>query len=226
MDKDSYPYDIIDLFQMNRVLRHRLRNISAGIKMTVERIEKVTSETYPNMSSRCQLVVSELEGMEKMTERMDLLFDELPQGFPISFIDLLSSLQKKFTNQFPFINLEVTGNNLDFDLPKGNLLEFALWELIDNAGGSMNCDEVSITCKEDEEKINFIVQNICEDLPKEVLIIPPVPFVTRRSRHEGLGLSIVYRICDYLNAQFAIKYEDKKVCISISILKKEIISND
>ena len=82
MNKDTPPHSFNlsqdDLFQMNRVLRHRLRNHSAGMKMTLSAIEKELQAQGSPMAERCLLMKKELESLELMTERMDLVFADLP----------------------------------------------------------------------------------------------------------------------------------------------------
>jgi signal transduction histidine kinase len=203
--KKDYIEENLELSQMNRVIRHRLRNLCAGVKMTSNRIAETLKESNPRMSARCEVIVSELDNLFEFTQRMDPLFDALPPKEAKTFFDLIISLQEYFVKKFPFVNMELAGDELDITLSSGNLLYTLLWELLDNAGNAAGSDgkvKLNWSLNQDNQLV-FEIENNGE-IPAEIPITPPKPFYTLRSRHDGVGLAIAYRIAKELESEVII----------------------
>jgi len=202
---------------MNRVLRHRLRNLCAGLKMTADRIAEVTASTHPNLSSRCGVINSEMDNLFEFTARMDLLFDSLPSEAATSLFDLISSLRADFVKKYPLCNIELGGPELELVLPRSSWLRIALWELIKNAAeaaGGRGSVEFAWARSQDGG-LYFAMLNPGE-IPPEIPLAPPAPFNTQRSRHDGLGLAIAWRICKAMNAEFIID-APQNGCVAVKL---------
>jgi len=223
--KDTdYPESCIDLNLMNRVMRHRLRNLCAGVKMTANRIAETTKETHPRMSSRCDVIVSELDNLNEFTNRMDLLFDTLPGTTDRSLFDIISKLRGDFTQKFPFSTLRFDGPEISLSFPHGSLLELALSELLDNAGEAAANNETVTLKWECDKNFIFKLTNTGESIPEEIPYNPPVPFNTLRSRHDGIGLSIAYRICKALGSELFIESNSDLVSATVQLSPEEFIN--
>ena len=192
----SYPKDSIDLRQMNRALRHRLRNLCAGVKMTIDRVADTAAKTHPQLADRCRIINSEMDSLQRFTERLDLLFDTLPQAHPKSLFELLSSLREVFVKSFPLCAFELDGPECDIAFPKGSWIYAVLIELVRNAGEAAGSDgRVSFSWSLSEGSIAFEIVNDGLPIPQDIPLDPPQPFHTPKSRHDGLGLAIAFRIC-------------------------------
>jgi signal transduction histidine kinase len=193
-----------DTFQMNRVLRHKLRNHSAGLKMTLHRIQDVLESVDSQMADRCSLMLNELENLESFTERMDLIFSDLPAEEPQMLFNLICELRSRFATAYPMCNLEFQGKECAALFPRGNMIIIALWELLSNAGEAAGLEGKVILSWTLADKVTFTISNNGEGLPEEVPLDPPKPFYTEKGRHDGLGLAIVDRICRSLGGNFSL----------------------
>lgn len=191
----SYPTEVVDHSVMNRVLRHRLRNLCAGVKMTVERIASTTSTINPQIGNRCDIIVAELDNLRDMTDRMDLLFDSLPAPEAKTLFEIVTAMRASFAPKFPFSRLMFDGPEAMITCRHGSWVIVALSELLFNAGEAASDNgEVRLQWKVDDQGLTFIMTNNGEPMPAAVPVNPPQPFVTDKSRHDGLGLSIAWRI--------------------------------
>ena len=212
-------------FQMNRILRHKLRNHSAGLKMTLHRIQEVLEGVNSQMADRCELMLSELESLEKFTERMDLIFSDLPEAEPIMLFNLICDLRRSFASDYPMVNLEFIGQECAAQFPNGNYIMIALKELLLNAGEAAGLEgNVSLQWKLDD-KVEFTITNNGDDIPEKVPTKPPIPFYTEKGRHDGLGLAIVDRICRSLGGTFSLTPQTKGGVVAKIELPREELSD-
>lgn len=221
----DYPESCIDLNLMNRVMRHRLRNLCAGVKMTANRIADTTKETHPRMSSRCEIIVSELDNLHEFTTRLDLLFDTLPPATPKSLFDVISELRDDFVKNHPFATLDFDGPEATVSFPNGSLLQLCMGELLANAGdAAANNGNVKLSWQTGDN-FSFTISNNGSKIPEEIPINPPQPFNTLRSRHDGIGLSIAYRICKALDSELFINNENTDlVTVTVQLSPEEFVN--
>ena len=212
-----------DAFQMNRVMRHKLRNHSAGLKMTLSRIQDVLESVNSEMADRCSLMMNELENLEHFTERMDLIFSDLPEAEGTMLFNLICGLRRQFAVKYPLCNLEFEGKESAALFTRGNLIIIALWELLANAGEAAGIDG-KVTLKwELEEQLVFTVTNSGDEIPENVPLDPPMPFYTEKGRHDGLGLAIVDRISRALGGKFSLSPQSNgEISAQVELPRKEI----
>jgi len=192
----SYPKGSLDLRKMNRALRHRLRNLCAGVKMTMDRIGSTAASTHPQLVDRCRIIVSEMDALQNFTERMDLLFDALPPAQPRSLFEIVSELRESFVKSFPFCSLELEGPEMEAAFPKGSLIQKVLEELLANAGEAAGANgSAKLKWGVDGGSFVFEIVNGGAQIPSDIPLDPPEPFHSPKSRHDGIGLAIVCRIC-------------------------------
>ncbi len=221
MNEENYIEENIDLKLMNRVLRHRLRNLCAGVKMTSERISKTIQDTHPRMSARCDIVVSELDNLEEFTQRLDLVFDTLPNPSSLSLFEIINMSRLKFVDKFPFSTLELYGEELKMDFKNGNLIQIVVEELLMNAGDATIEGRISLNWKIIENELQIWICNDAQ-IPKEIPIDPPQPFNTNRGKHDGIGLAIAHRIIESIGSEFKIENKDNEVLAQINLKIEEI----
>lgn len=214
----GYPSDILDLQQMNRIMRHRLRNLCAGVKMTVDRIADVTASTHPNLGGKCDIIKAELNNLQEFTERLDLLFDKLQAGEALDLFTILTGLRDFFASKFPFCSIELNGPEAEIVISRASLLVKALQELLLNAGeasGESKTVHLDWEFAEDKSVLIFRITNHPEKgIPDEIPFNPPEPFNTLRSRHDGIGMAIAYRICKEINTELIIRSEPESGVIA------------
>jgi signal transduction histidine kinase len=222
----SYPCKNMDHYIMNRVLRHRLRNLCAGVKMTIERIAASTMQSNPQIGSRCDIVAAELDSLREFTDRMDLLFDRLPSPEVKSLFMMITDMRMDFLKNYPFCNFEINGAELDISVRNGSLIELALTELLQNAGdaaGENGTVCLSWSLKPDGS-LCFGVANDGAGIPENIPLDPPVPFSTEKSRHDGLGLAIAFRIAGETGAKLLFNTGRTNTQIELIIPDAEIIN--
>ena len=225
LKETNYPESCIDLNLMNRVMRHRLRNLCAGVKMTANRIADTTRETHPRMSSRCEIIASELDNLHEFTNRLDLIFDTLPATTPKTLFELISELRDEFAKKHPFCTLSFEGPETQLAFPNGSLIHTCLNELLTNAGeAAANNGHVTLSWQIEDE-FSFEITNDGNKIPDEIPINPPQPFNTLRSRHDGIGLSIAYRICKALDSELFIdNLKENTVTVTMQLSPEEFVN--
>jgi len=223
----SYPIEVVNHYTMNRILRHRLRNLCAGVKMTAERIAATTAAINPQIGSRCDIVIAEVENLREFTDRMDLLFDALPAVEPKTLFDLVVDARTFFAPKFPFGKLSFDGPETILTFVHGSWLQLALRELLTNAGeASSSTGAVKLAWQTDPDGFTFVLENSGEPFPAEIPVHPPAPFMTAKSRHDGLGLAIVWRIGTAIGATVSMVpgSEDQPTRITLKLPLAEIQS--
>ena len=220
----KYPDDFMDHHRMNRVMRHHLRNLCAGVKMTVERISAMTAAVNPQIGARCDIVIGELDILRRFTDRMDLLFDSLPRPEPLSLFELISVLRRSFAARFPFCTLELDGPEAALTLPHGSWVNLALDELLANSGDAAGENgNVRLTWQIDSGVV-FTLTNHGDAFPAEIPIDPPVPFYTTRSRRDGLGIAIAYRIAGELGGAWSLHHGNGEITVTLTLPATEALN--
>lgn len=219
---NKYPEGNIDFRKMDRVLRHRLRNLCAGVKMTIDRIAETTSKTHPQIGSRCDIIKSELDNLLTFTDRMDMLFDNLPEAQRKSLFETVSELRSFFVKNFPLCSLELNGPQAAVVFRHGSWLISVLRELLLNAGTAAGSNGLVKFTWTEGPQVSFTVSNQ-GNIPSEIPLSPPQPFNTRQSRHDGLGLAIAFRICKETDSELIIdNSKENSVTVNMKLPKEEI----
>lgn len=200
----AFPPERFDSYQLNRIVRHRLLNLAAGVKMAMTRIEEVTTAAFPELGDTCVMVKDEITDIERFTRRLSLICDHMPPPEPMPFMIILANARDQFRRRFPFVELVFRGIEVAVDIDAGNWLALALEELLINAGEATSSDSVTVTWHQ-SPVLTIIVENQSGEFADTIPLSPPRPFFTSRSRHDGLGLAIVQRMCYGLHAELSIE---------------------
>ena len=193
---DCYPQNNTDLKTMNRLLRHRLRNLCAGVTMTVDRIVQLAEHNHPDLAGRCDIVKIEMDRLQILTERMDLLYDTLPPVRKITLFELMTEIRGWFVSSFPCCDLVLDGPVEAVEIGLGSYLLTVLKELLLNAGEATADQRVKLKWSVGMNgAIGFeVINSLRESVPANINLSLPQPFVTSKSRHDGLGLAIIRRL--------------------------------
>jgi signal transduction histidine kinase len=212
----DYPFDVLDASQMNRILRHRLRNLCAGFRMALELTLEQIGQSHPQIGERCSLMLSDIDDLLGMTEHLDLLLAELPAPEPLALREIVAALRKELARRFPHCCLEMHGPQEEVMLPQGAWFLVILRELLLNAGEAAGRDGRVEFSWQIRPSLQFEIVNRGA-WPADVPLMPPRPFLTKRSRHEGIGLSIAHRFALALGAELRIDTElPDAVCVRLS----------
>ncbi|MCH2174515.1 MAG: hypothetical protein MK193_02180 [Lentisphaeria bacterium] len=183
----------VDLTQMNQVMRHRLRNLSCGLTMAIERIQEEVGEDYVQVNSMAQLMTAELENLEEMTFRMDLLFDDLPEKTSLSLFELVIKARQKLLDLYPHVDLKVSGKELKLSIHGANLLLIAIHEILVNYAEEKETD-LQLYWELENEQLALSISGPSKGIPESIPLEPPQPFFTEKGKHDGLGFAIAHRI--------------------------------
>jgi len=201
--------------QMNSVIRHRLRNLCAGMKMAISSIQEQTAETHPQLEESCTLMNAELEDLLTFSKRMDLLFADLPPKQTIPSNSLITTVTEQFQQKFPFITLELEGTKQEKNLTNGNYHQLIITELLNNAGEAAGVNgEVKLIWKTEPDFQYAIINSSPNPWPKNIPTPYPTPFTTTRNKHDGIGLVIVQHICEQSNLNLEISTEIENIIIA------------
>lgn len=214
----NYPDEVTDLYLMNRVQRHRLRNHCAGMKMTLESLmTKDPEKLVAAFASRAPLMIKEIDHLLNYTHKMDQVFDHLKEPQPAAFQHLLEQLQTWFATAFPLVDLELDGESLEGTIPAANHLQLALEALLSNAAeGAMGEKVVKMVWQFSENRLEFAIINP-GTWPETIPCDPPIPFnTTRGGVHDGLGLATAWRLVETLGGSMTIFTElDDLVAVKV-----------
>ena len=193
--------------------------------MTANRIAETTKETHPRMSGRCEIIASELDNLNEFTNRLDLLLDTLPTQMSKTLFEIISEVREEFVMNFPFCTFDIEGAEVAVSFRNGNLVKMILTELIQNAGDAAGNNGTVKLSWESEDTFSFFVKNNGSKIPEEVPINPPQPFNTFKSRHDGIGLSIAYRICKAVDSELFIdNTKENIVTVMVQLPPEELIN--
>ena len=191
--------------------------------MAVERIADQVGSTYPQVTEMTPLMIAELNSLQMFTDRADLLFDRLPPPGCRCIGEVVSRVRGEFREQFPdtVLHLNFLDTDTDHMLEHGNWLLIILRELLLNAGEAAGAaGEVELTWAQ-AAGAKIIVTNSGLEIPAEIPLAPPLPFFTSRSRHDGIGLAIIARLCKALVADLAIQSGSSGVSVTIESVSGE-----
>ena len=200
--QSDYPRDSLDTRQMNRVLRHRLRNMCAGLRLATESIQLDSAEFLPDVGKKCTAMMKELDDLLGFTQRLDLLFDQLPPSSPLALDTLVGQATEAMSRRFPYCELRLEGPEQGPEIEKGSWYAIILDELLANAGHAAGRDGEVRLMWSIEPGLEITVVNTGAPWPESIPEDPPVPFHTTWGQHDGLGLSIVKRLCDAMDMRF------------------------
>ena len=201
---------------MNRILRHRLRNLCAGMRLGVESVAARTAESNPGLRQTYTLMLAELNDLLRFTKRMDALFGELPPAEPMTLSAIGDRVRNAIGALLPAFSFSPDWPESDAPVAAGSRYVAILEELVLNAAeaaGAAGRVELSVT---QGPPLEFVVANAASSWPKTVPTVPPCPFTTTRSRHDGIGLAIVQRLCDDAGADWQLSWAAPG-CVTVTV---------
>jgi signal transduction histidine kinase len=188
-----------DLYRMNSVLRHRLRNFASGIKTAVTLLSQEAQKVMsPQSLEYFPLIVNECNSIQSLTQRLNLFFDQVHLGGDESVGEIIQKTLIDIHNEFPESKLQISDSpgSIESVISGGDSIRIALVEIIRNAIESDKSQTIQLDCYVDNDFVHIRVidkgSGLPEDNPGKIFL----PFYTTRSKHVGLGLSIARRMAE------------------------------
>lgn len=200
--------DADDLVRMSRVLRHRLRNYASGIKTSVmllsrdlkDRLALSELEYFP-------LIARECDNLAELTERLSLLFEDLPAPNESLLATVIEQVVTRFRNQAPTakVRVDIAPDALGLRVLSGQYLSVCLEEILTNAHEAAPSGEILLSGEREPERLVLWVKDQGPGVNALALDDLFKPFYTTKSRHVGIGLAIAKRLTEALggNARVA-----------------------
>jgi signal transduction histidine kinase len=180
------------------VIRHRLRNFCAGMRMAVAAL--LDNQELQSIHDRQRLAImrEELDDLLRFADRLSFLFGPPPEPHPGVLAELLAEMEAFFAERFPLCAFEMTGERSQAVMPAANWLSVVLRELLANAGEAAGRTGAVRLFWRLQPDLAFGVATYGASWPPEVPAFPFRPFCSARSRHDGIGMAIVQRYCALL----------------------------
>jgi signal transduction histidine kinase len=191
---------------MNQVLRHRLRNLASGVKSAVSYLAKeLEGRLSAEEKEYFPLILKECDAISEITNRLNLLFDEVPGGELAAVSEVLDILKTRMHKRFPTTELRVGGDArcLGTRVNGSGWLLTALDEVVTNAVEAAPGRAVAIDCAEADGHLQVRVVDHGGGLGGETTERPFRAFSTTKTRHLGIGLAIAQGLLERLGGALA-----------------------
>ncbi len=198
-----------DLSRMNKVLRHRLRNLAAGIKSSIVLLSKeLEDKISPDLLEYFPLVAAECDSISELTNRMNLLFDSdlrclsAPNVTSLHPSDTIAhvirEMEQTVRARYPYHRLRSEGSDavMDLVLRDRRALSASLREVVANACEASSGGEVVVAVEQTCDNLVFRVSDHGQGIAHADYDKVFLPFYTTKSRQVGIGLSIAERLVE------------------------------
>ena len=187
-------------------LAHELRNPLAGIQMACAKLQRALGDS--DQSTRLEAVIAELKRLNRLlSERVDAARHAPEPLSSVNLKDTVEELLSLVRYQVPEgtrLSAHIP-NDLNCRLPEGGLRQ-ALLNLVLNAAQSMEGaeGEVEIQAAREGQAVTLSVTDTGPGFPPEMLTVGVRPFASGRIGGTGLGLAMVRRFAEDINAELAL----------------------
>lgn len=189
-----------DVDRMAHVLRHRLRNISSGIRGAIGLIsEEAGDDMSPELREYFPLIMRECTSLQDMATRLGLLLCPMDQPFentPTS--QMLQHIIDALAIVFPHVEFRTDDQSENLLVPGS--FNIVIEDLVRNACEAAPRGIVGIRIEKNEKEVNWTICDSGNGIPQEERDQAFLPFYTTRPRHLGIGLPLTRKICDMLGA--------------------------
>jgi len=185
-----------DLARMNRVLRHRLRNLASGIKSSITFLgQELEDRLKPEEREYFPLFLDACDSIKLLTDRLSLLFDDPPTGNATHLGLLLDRVQTRIHARFPTSTIKITDEcPLELELPTDVPLAIALEEVLVNAVEAAPHGEVLCDFRQSGDELKCLIYDKGEAVLDDQVSDFFLPFFTTRTQHLGVGLPIARKM--------------------------------
>jgi len=193
-------------------LAHELRNPLAGILMACTKLRRALVDS--DQAARLEAVIAELKRLNRLLSERVEAARYAPE--PLQPIDLKATVEALFSllryQIAPGIRLNHRiPDGLTCLLPEGGLRQ-ALLNLVLNAAQSLDeaQGEIEVLAERTNGKVVLSVCDTGPGFPSEMLALGVRPFASGRSGGTGLGLAMVRRFAEDINAELELANRGSK----------------
>lgn len=186
-----------DMARMSHVLRHRLRNYASGIKTSAMLLSRQLKDRLaPSELEYFPLIIRECDSLAALTERLSLLFEELPAPAESAIGAVLDQVLARLRQRAPTVQLRT---DIAPDVPArrvkaGAYLSVCLEEILTNACEASPASAILLRGVCEADGVRFQVVDDGTGVEAGAMNNLFMPFYSTKSRHEGIGLAIARRL--------------------------------
>ncbi len=185
------------LCRMNRVLRHRLRNVASGIKSTVTFLSREFEDRLvPSEREYFPLIVNECDALNELTQRMSLLFDPPAPGESAPVESVLARAVERLHRRFPTARIEMQTGGPSGTIDRAEHAGIVLNEMLVNAVEAHPNGRIGVSVTRQGGRLAVRVEDEGPRVEDEAFAQMFAPFFTTKARHLGLGLAICRRLAE------------------------------
>ncbi len=181
--------------RMSHVLRHRLRNIAAGIRGAVTLIDEEAGTAIPDgLREYFPLMLRECDGLSDIANRLSLFWADPPEAAkPAESATMITArVVSELNHRFPNVEFR---QQIDGDGMVAEVMTTALREVLVNACEAAPRGIVGIALKPVAHRIEWTISDTGNGVPEANREQAFLPFFTTKPKHLGLGLSLARRLC-------------------------------
>lgn len=208
--------DFQDTERMNKVLRHRLRNVASGMRNAITLLSKELDDRLtPNEREYFPLLINECNELAGMTDRMNLLFDEFGHGAPGKAGALCEKAVSDARAKYPTTEFKIECSDAtaaEAVVCSDQRLTAMLAEALVNAVETRPGGAVVLRCGFENEQLRFSVidEGAGVESGKEEDVF--LPFFTMKPRHIGIGLAFVRKLAGETGAEARLENREGGGC--------------
>jgi C4-dicarboxylate-specific signal transduction histidine kinase len=185
-----------DARNMSRVLRHRLRNSASGIHSATTLLsQELAGRLAPEEMEYFPLILDVCDQVNEMTNRLSLLFDELPGGAPRAIDAIVGDAVASLHSRIPTapVRVKIDRSAADARVGTDQAVILAVHEVLTNAAEAAPGQPIELHCRASHDGVALAVTDRGPGVAPEDMGNLFRPFFTRRERHLGVGLAIARR---------------------------------
>lgn len=192
--RTGYPHDLVDLCRLNQIVRHRVRNLCGGCQMVLD-VLRTSTKAENSAALNWNSMYGELTNIQDFSRRLDWMLDPLPPEEGREFVAVLEEVQQWIRERYPLCSATFSGPEDPFVLEGGNWYAILFRELLDNAAQAAGTDGIVEVAWTTSPRLQIVIGNNGQKMADSIPLSPPIPFKTTHPSRDGLGLSIVQRLC-------------------------------
>ncbi len=215
-----------DLRNMNRVLRHRLRNLVSGIQTSTSLLSQELKERLtPGEMEYFPLIIDVCERINEITDRFNLLFDDLPCGGERDVVSVVRDAVAALHGRIPTarVRVGIDDSAMQARISADHLVRIALEETLANAAQAAPGKEIMLDAGIGEEGLLLEVRDQGEGVTAEQERLMFRPFHTTREQQLGLGLAVTLRAVERMGgAVTAFQPESAGLCVRMTLPRSDV----
>lgn len=215
-----------DLIRMNKVLRHRLRNSASGLKASITFLAKeLAGRLAPRELEYFPLIQQECDAITAITNRMQLMFDPVRLSSALPMTEIMESVSRIMHEEFPttafFLENEAGEGPM---VSEKDALFIPLCEVLRNAAEAAPGEAVRIHIQAPAAgALTITVSDSGSGFSASD--DPFLPFLTTKTRHLGLGLTIARKYMEYIGGTITYTREGDRTDVTLAFPARQTVDS-